>query len=81
MAAGRLDPRPTDYDSLGTSSATSPDDCVMVADGERTLGVLHGTDCNLSISVQNQLGKARPETIDSNFAGRSSWPAGSEALR
>jgi hypothetical protein len=39
------------------SSPAAADDCVIVADGDRTLGVLHGTDCNLSIYARNQMGR------------------------
>lgn len=47
------------------------EDCVIVADGGRTLGVLHGTDCNLSINVQKQIGNPQPEPFNSNCARRA----------
>jgi hypothetical protein len=44
---------------------------VFVADGERMLGVLHGTDCTLSTYVRNQLGTPLPKVFEGKCARRA----------
>jgi hypothetical protein len=52
-------------------SPRAVDDCVFVADGERMLGVLHGTDCALSTYVRNQLGTPLPKVFEGKCARRA----------
>jgi hypothetical protein len=52
-------------------SPRAVDDCVFVADGERMLGVLHGTDCALSTYVRNQLGTPLPKVFEGKCARRT----------
>lgn len=47
-------------------SSTELDDCLLISEDERMLGVLHGTDCSLSAYIDQYLGKRLPNT----FAGR-----------
>jgi hypothetical protein len=46
-------------------------DCVMVTDGDRVLGMFHGTDCTLSTRVRQCTGKPLPAAFNARCDRRA----------
>jgi hypothetical protein len=53
------------------ASPGAVDDCVFVADGDRILGVLHGTDCELSTYIRNHVGSPQIDMSQGKCARRA----------